>query len=483
LLHILGERSDQDVVVFRTELPQLTVKTSGHGHLMISTSPGATSGNALWLGQIRDASPELIHDGTEDGTRAVLKFAPDGRILAVTDTGAPFGRLCSVDARSPGSSNWRTLVTEEPGVVLTDCAPLADPGTGEPLLLVSKSEHGEGRLLLHDAAGTELHSLTLPGPGTVSRLTTSPAGDHAWFSYTDFVTVPTVYTVDTATRRCVPDSPEQAAPGETSTRPQVRQVSYTSKDGTSVRMYLIGVPPNGDGPRPTLLTAYGGFGASALPGYSPSTLAWVQAGGIYAVASVRGGGEQGTGWHAAGRGPNKPNAIDDFTSAARWLIDEGWTTPDRLAIKGASHSGLLVAGAITREPGRYAAAVCSDALTDMLRYPQFGLGRLWTEEFGSPDDPGELDTLLGYSPYHWVRPGTSYPAVLFTCARVDPRVDSLHTRKMTAALQHANASGAPVVLRCESDVGHGARSMSRQLELQADILAFCAEHTGLVARG
>lgn len=485
-LHRLGEDPDRDAAVFETDFPQLSVKISPDGRwLMLSCAPGAQSGNALWLAEVpagREHAPQprLIHDGTADDTRAVLKFGPGGRIYAVTDADAPFGRLCAVDPADPRSSAWLTVVAQDPPAVLTNCVVLSAPDTAAVHLLVSRSRHGAAELSVHDGEGRKITDVQVPGPGTITGLTSPPHGaDEAWFTYTDFVTPPAVYRVGLHDRRCRLETPNPSPIVEQQPHPTVCQVTYPSPDGTQVRMYLIVPPSCQAGPRPTILTAYGGFGASSLPAYSPTILAWVRAGGIYAIAGVRGGGEQGTAWHAAGSGPNKPNAFADFIAAARWLIDHGWTTPHQLAIKGASHSGLIVAAAITQRPDLFAAAVCSDAITDMIRYPHFGLGRSWLEEFGDPGDPAQLDVLLGYSPYHNVRPGTAYPAVLLTCPRVDPRVDSMHTRKMTAALQHATTSGKPILLRCEEGVGHGPRAASRWAALQADALAFCAAHTGL----
>ncbi|MEY9212076.1 S9 family peptidase [Thermobifida halotolerans] len=478
-LHLLGDASRDDAVLFTVDLPQLSVATSPDGRwMMLSAAPGATSGNLLWLAETATdhLAPRLVHDGTGDGTRAVVKFGPDGRIYAVTDADAPFGRLCAVDPDAPDSARWRTLIASAAPAVLTDCVVLRESDSGRMRLLVSYSRHGAADLVVHDADGTRLGRVPLPGPGTVLRLSAPPSGAaEAWFGYTDFVTPPSVY------RFRLGQGVSAARPSvrDRGPWPAVRQVTYPSHDGTPVRMHLVGLPGDGVGPRPTLLTAYGGFGASSVPGYSPAVLAWVRAGGLYAVAHVRGGGEGGTAWHAAGRGRHKPNAVADFVSAARWLVARGWTSPDRLALRGASHSGLLVAAALARHPDLCAAAVCSDAVTDMVRYPRFGLGRLWTEEFGTAEDPEQLDVLLGYSPYHRVQDGAAYPAVLFTCARTDPRVDSLHTRKMAAALQHATSARRPVLLRCEADVGHGARSVARWIGLQADILAFCATHTGL----
>ncbi|RSN66837.1 prolyl oligopeptidase family serine peptidase [Actinomadura sp. WAC 06369] len=489
-LHRIGADPADDPVLFATDFPQLAVTIGPDGRrLMLSAAPGATSGNLLWLADApdedaRELAPALVHDGTADGARAVLKFAPDGGIVAVTDRDAPFGRLCAVDPADPRADRWRTIVAEEPGRVLADCATLTDPDSGEPRLLTVRSRHGASELRLHAADGTVLRDVPAPGYGTVARLTAPPAGGpRAWFAYTDYTTPPAVHRVDVRDGSCVAEDAPDGAEAAGGARPDVRRITYRSADGTPVRMQVL-VPPGESGPRPLILSAYGGFGASTPPAYSPAVAAWVGAGGAYAVASVRGGGEEGTAWHAAGRGRNKPNAVDDFTAAARALVDGGYTTPELLAMRGSSHSGFLVAAALVRCPELYAAAVITDAVTDMVRYQRFGIGRLWTEEFGTADDPEQLPVLLGYSPYHRVRAGTGYPPVLLTCARTDPRVDSMHTRKMTAALQYATSSDAPVLLRCEADVGHGERSLSRWLGLQTDILAFCAAHTGLrPARG
>jgi prolyl oligopeptidase len=215
------------------------------------------------------------------------------------------------------------------------------------------------------------------------------------------------------------------------------------------------------------------------PGYSATILSWVEAGGVYAVANLRGGGEEGEDWHRAGMLGQKQNVFDDFHAAADWLTSEGWTTPGQLGISGGSNGGLLVGAALTQQPAKYAAVVCSAPLLDMVRYEQFGLGALWSEEYGRATDPEELGWLFAYSPYHHVVAGTEYPAVLFTVFDSDTRVDPLHARKMSAALQSATAASRPVVFRREKDVGHGARSVSRSVDLSSDTLAFLAEHTGL----
>jgi prolyl oligopeptidase len=246
-------------------------------------------------------------------------------------------------------------------------------------------------------------------------------------------------------------------------------------------MFVIAPSATADRPRPTILNGYGGFGLPMTPGYSATILAWVEAGGVYAVAGLRGGGEEGEDWHRDGMLGNKQNVFDDFHAAAETLIAEGLTTREQLSISGGSNGGLLVGAAITQRPDLYAAAVCSAPLLDMVRYEQFGLGETWNDEYGTAQDPAELGWLLSYSPYHHVREGVSYPAVLFTIFESDTRVDTLHARKMCAALQHATASGPrrPVLLRAEAQVGHGARAVSRMAELSGDTLSFAAQHTGL----
>jgi prolyl oligopeptidase len=237
-----------------------------------------------------------------------------------------------------------------------------------------------------------------------------------------------------------------------------------------------GVP---DGPRPTILYGYGGFDISLTPAYSPNILAWLSHGGVYAVANLRGGSEEGEQWHRAGMLDRKQNVFDDFHAAARALIEGGWTTPGQLAISGGSNGGLLVGAALVQQPSLYAAVVCSAPLLDMVRYERFGLGETWNVEYGTASDPEQLGWLLSYSPYHHVVPGTAYPAVLFTVFTNDTRVDPVHAYKMCAALQHATSSGRPVLLRAEDQAGHGARAVSRTAELAGDQLAFAARHTGL----
>ncbi|MCW2701488.1 MAG: Prolyl oligopeptidase [Blastococcus sp.] len=259
----------------------------------------------------------------------------------------------------------------------------------------------------------------------------------------------------------------------------VIETHATSADGTAVHMFVLSGTGRPQMPRPTVLYGYGGFNVALTPAYTAQALAWVAAGGVWAVANLRGGSEHGEDWHRAGMRERKQNVFDDFAAAGKHLVADGWTTHGQLAVMGGSNGGLLVGATLTQRPDLAAAVVCSAPLLDMVRYERFGLGRTWNDEYGTADDPTEFGWLLGYSPYHAVREGTAYPAVLITTFESDTRVHPLHGRKLAAALQHATSAGAPIVLRREVSVGHGARAVSRTVGLAADQLAFLAAHTGL----
>ncbi|MFE3177902.1 prolyl oligopeptidase family protein [Amycolatopsis sp. NPDC059090] len=421
-----------------------------------------TDGVGLRLADLDTGLVRTVHEGP-DG-RAVAMTHKD-LLYILTDKGAPRGRVCVADPLAP--SRWRELIPEDLESVISDLAVL------EGTLVVSRIRHAVGEMSLHDIrTGEWVAEVPLPGAGTLGSVSTR--GHEAWFSYTDSVTPGAVYRYDGESRETTLWAGTPGVPV-----PQVisRQVTATSPDGTPIRVVVLAKP--GAGPRPAILYGYGGFGIPLTPSYSAYALAWVEAGGVFASAQVRGGGEEGEEWHRDGMLDRKQNAFDDFVAAAEHLIADGWTTPARLGICGESNGGLLVAGALTQRPELFAAAVCSAPLLDMVRYERFGLGPQWREEYGSAEDPEQLAWLLGYSPYHQVRQDAAYPAVLFTTFGGDTRVDPMHARKMCAALQWATMSGRPVLLRHEPGTGHGASSATRAMRLAGDMLAFLAEHTGL----
>ncbi|MFI5707005.1 prolyl oligopeptidase family protein [Kribbella sp. NPDC051620] len=425
--------------------------------------------NDLWVIDLNrpDFVPVVAQEQVD--ARTALAVGPDGRLYIATTLGAPSGRICVGDPHNPGHEQWRELVAEEAG------APLSQLAVLDGMLLVGRMRHALSELTAYDAqTGERLHSVPLPGPGTVADLSTRPEGGHeAWFTYTDSVTPPTVYRYDARMLRVTPWASEPD-PGP---RIDTRQISYRSFDGTPIRMVVLARKAKRE-PRPTLLYGYGGFGLSLTPTYSSFALAWVEAGGVFVTANLRGGGEQGDQWHRAGTLDGKQNAIDDYLAAAETLIADGWTTPAQLAICGESNGGLLVGAALTQRPELFAAAVCSAPLLDMVRYQQSGLGASWVGEYGSAQDPEQFEALLGYSPYHRVA-RVDYPAVLFTVFGADSRVDPLHARKMCAALQHATTGSRPILLRYERDAGHLPAGVSRGVGLAADLLGFLSFHTGL----
>jgi prolyl oligopeptidase len=471
--------------------------------LTLSAATGTAPRNDAWIAPlvaadgsaVDPASPALTEVAVGLDAHVGTYVGRDGRLYVATDLAAPRGRLAVTSPSDPGPDTWRDLLPQDPEAVLEDYVILDGPELADrPLLVASWTRHAVSEITAHElATGTPLpgpaRAVPLPGLGSVGGLVGRPEGGHEmWFTYTDHTTLPHVYRYD---GRDGSASLFSSPPGVVESVPEVvtRQVAYTSQDGTTVRMFVLARADavTGDGsrsglvgsPRPAILYGYGGFGVPLAPGYSASILAWVEAGGVYAVANLRGGSEEGEAWHRAGMLGEKHHVFEDFHAAAEKLVADGWTTSEQLSISGGSNGGLLVGVALTQRPELYAAVTCSAPLLDMVRYERFGLGATWNVEYGSADDPEQLGWLLSYSPYHHVRGGARYPAVLFTVFDGDTRVDPLHARKMCAALQHATSDDRPILLRREKDVGHGARALSRSIDLTADTLAFTARWTGL----
>jgi prolyl oligopeptidase len=494
-LHQVGTSPDDDVLIHGEGQDKTTyygVAVSRDGRwLIIESSLGTAPRNDVWVADLH-AGPAEAPDlrVLQQGVDAQVSVWPgrDGRLYLHTDRDAPRGRVAVADPADPafpGYDSWREVLASDGEAVLEGFTMLDGPHLPRPLLLVTWTRHAIGEVTVHDlATGAAAGRVTLPGLGSVGWPRGRPeGGPEAWLSYTDHTTPPVVLHYDARTGET---GVWARSPGAAVDVPGIRaeQVAFPSADGTTVRMLVISGPDAGAGrePRPAILYGYGGFNVSLTPGYSATPLAWAQAGGVYAIAGLRGGSEEGEEWHRAGMREHKQNVFDDFAAAARALIDGGWTTAGQLAVSGGSNGGLLVGAAITQQPDLFAAALCSAPLLDMVRYEQFGLGQTWNDEFGTAADPAELEWLLGYSPYHHVRAGTRYPAVLFTVFDGDTRVDPLHARKMCAALQWATSAPVaerPVLLRRERDVGHGARAVSRSVALGAEQLAFAAAYTGL----
>ncbi len=473
-LHRVGTDPAQDVEIFGTDRPMTDlfgVSVSWDGRwLLLSAAAGTDPRNDVWLADLADADPadpplrEVIV-GVDARTSAHL--GQDGRLYLNTDLGAPRGRIAVTDPATPQPEHWHTLIAERQDAVLEGylLRPDAPP---QRRLLVSWTRHAVAELTTHTLEGASTGAVALPGLGSLGALVGDPdGGTDAWFSYTDYISVPTVYRYDTVAGEL---HVHARTPGAISTVFVLARADLVDAGDRPVR------------PSPAILYGYGGFGASLTPAFSANAVAWVEQGGVYAVANLRGGSEEGEQWHRDGMLGNKQRVFDDFLAAAQSLIGQGWTTSEQLAASGGSNGGLLVGAALTQRPDMFGAVACSAPLLDMVRYQRFGLGRLWVGEYGDAERAEDLGWLLSYSPYHRVRERTEYPATLFLVFGSDSRVDPLHARKMAAALQHATGADiedAPVLLRAESEVGHGARAVSRAVPVSADTLAFLAAHTGL----
>jgi prolyl oligopeptidase len=491
--HRVGAPADTDVLVHGEGSDPTTyfgVHTSRDGRwLVVSGSAGTAPRDDVWIadlagtGELRD-----FQVGVDAQTAAWV--ARDGRLWLMSDRDTPRWRLAVADPADPATwapSAWRDVVPEQPDAVLSDVALVDAPG-GELQVLVVHAVDATDRLSVWAGDGSGRRAAVEDlGAGSVSGVSAPPeGGSTAWVGYTDYATPPSVLRWDAASPTALTAWEQAAVAGDVPDL-SVVETHATSADGTPVHLFVLSASfspahPTPDTPRPTVLYGYGGFNVSLTPAYTAQALAWVAAGGVWAVANLRGGSEHGEEWHRAGMRERKQNVFDDFAAAGEHLVAEGWTTYGQLGVMGGSNGGLLVGATLTQRPDLAAAVVCSAPLLDMVRYERFGLGRTWNDEYGTADDPTELGWLLGYSPYHAVREGTAYPAVLFTTFESDTRVHPLHGRKLAAALQHATSAQAPVLLRRETSVGHGARAVSRTVGLAADQLAFLAEHTGL-ARG
>ena len=491
-LHRLGADPADDVMVFGDGLDLTNyygVSVSRDGRwLVITASAGTAPRNDVWIADLSASTLEVpefrvIQEGIDAQTS--VEAGRDGRLYISTDRDASRGTLLVTTPDRLDYADWQPLVPEDEVAVLDGYAILDGPELGDdPVLLCSWTRHAVSEVTAHELrTGARTGLVPLPGLGSLSGLIERPEGGHeAWFGYTDHVTPSSVYRYDARTGET---SLWASAPGTVQPpRIQVSQVPYRSKDGTEVRMFVMAAEETPSRPRPAILYGYGGFGLPLTPGYSATVLTWLEAGGVYVIAGLRGGGEEGEDWHRAGMGGQKQNVFDDFHAAAKRLIADGWTTAEQLGIVGGSNGGLLVGAALTQRPELYAAVTCSAPLLDMVRYERWGLGATWAEEYGTAADPEQLRWLLDYSPYHHVEAGRRYPATLFTVFDSDTRVDPLHARKMCAALQWAAGPGRgpderPILLRREKDVGHGARALSRSVEVSVDMLAFLARWTGL----
>jgi prolyl oligopeptidase len=465
-------QSDDRLVYERPDNPRLgfgTEVTHDGRHLFITASEGTSEKTAVYVKDLTAEGAEIQPLITGfDAHYDVI--GTEGQTLYVQTTlDAPNRRVVAIDLDNPGRSNWETVVPESDAVLQS-----VDLVGGT--LAVQRLKDVKGRLAIYDLDGTMETRVDLPTIGSVGSVSGDPDRSTFYYGFTSFTHPTTVfkYDLESGTSTAIH---EPEVDGFDADRYAVEQVFYESTDGTEIPMFLVHKKGlERDGRHPTRLYGYGGFNITITPRFSPKTLAWLEMGGVYAVPNLRGGGAYGQSWHEAGKLGNKQQVFDDFASAALYLIDENYTSRSKLTISGASNGGLLTGASITQRPNLFGAAVVERGVLDMLRYDEFTIGWAWAPEYGTSDNPEQFEYLYDYSPLHNVEPGTAYPPTIITTADTDDRVVPSHSYKFAAALQNAQAGDAPILLRVETDTGHGGGTpTSKEIEETTDVFAFLVD--------
>ncbi|MEL7691383.1 prolyl oligopeptidase family serine peptidase [Citromicrobium bathyomarinum] len=474
--HKLGTDQSADELVYSTDdQPDLNhgAQVSDDGRYLVVTSSSGTDDRyevTLIDREYPDAEPMTLVPGFENNFSYVGNIGNE--FYFVTNDGAPLKKVVKTDITT-NDPMWHTVIPESEQTL--DGVSLVGGKLIASYLVDAKS-----KIEVFGLDGTPQGEVELPGIGSAGGFGGEPDETETFYAFSSYNRPSTIYRYDVATG----ESTVWAQP-EVSFDPDdfvVEQKFYTSKDGTRVPMFLVrskAVAESGEAV-PTLLYGYGGFNISLTPGFSPSRLAWMEAGGAYAVANIRGGGEYGKAWHDAGRLNNKQNVFDDFIAAGEYLIDQGITPEDGLAIQGGSNGGLLIGAVANQRPDLFAAGNAAVGVMDMLRFDQFTAGRYWVDDYGYPSKEADWKVLRAYSPYHNIRSGVDYPALLVTTADTDDRVVPGHSFKYTAALQAADLGDKPQLIRIETRAGHGSgKPTDKAIEEAADVLAFLAAFTGL----
>ncbi len=472
--HRVGSSQDQDVLVYkRPDEPDwgFGAEVSEDGKWLVIT---------VWKGT--DNKYQVVYkDLSEPYSMPVAlidKFENDYSFIGndantfyfYTDYNAPRFRVIAIDVKNPSRANWREVIPQSENV-------LRGINIVGNMFAASYLQDASTRFKLFDMTGRHVRDVDLPGIGSAGGFAGLRKHTETFYSFSSFNSPPAIYRYDMITgesnlmRRAEVDfNPDDYA---------VKQIFYSSKDGTRVPMFIVHKKSiELDGNNPTLLYGYGGFNISLTPYFSTSRLAWMEMGGVYAMPSLRGGGEYGVEWHEAGKKMNKQNVFDDFITAAEWLIANGYTNPDKLAIQGGSNGGLLVGACMTQRPELFAAALPAVGVMDMLKFQNWTAGRFWVDDYGASTDSKEMfEYLKGYSPYHNLKPGTDYPATMITTADYDDRVVPGHSFKFASRLQEYHDGDAPVIIRIETRAGHGSgKPTEKIIEEVADLWAFLVKN-------
>ncbi len=470
--HQLGQAQDKDKIIYENK--EFALRNCGAGvtedeKFLFIFENESTSGNSLLMKDLTkaNAKPVLIAPGFESDFSIIDHY--QGKVFVLTNYNAPNQQLMVFDPTKPQLENWQTLIPETENV-------LESASIIGGKLFLNYLQDASHHLYAYDTNGKKLFEIELPTIGTVG-ISGNMDENEAFYTFTSYTFPPTIYRYDVAENKAAVFRKSEVS--FNSDDYVSEQVFYTSKDGTKVPMsitYKKGMKRNGK--NPVMLYGYGGFNISLLPSFSITRIPFLEKGGIYAIANLRGGGEYGETWHKAGTKMQKQNVFDDFISAAEYLIAEKYTNPKKLAINGGSNGGLLVGAALTQRPDLFAVAIPEVGVLDMLRYQKFTIGWAWATDYGTSEESKEMfEYLLGYSPLHNLTKGTDYPATLVTTGDHDDRVVPAHSFKFAATLQAANSGKNPTLIRIDVKAGHGAgKPISKIIDAQTDVWAFVMEN-------
>lgn len=470
--HTIGENQSEDQLIYEDPVhPDYSFwahATEDHQYLILGIWNGTSKNNLMYVRPLESDEPfkPLINEWIAD-----MRFLGNDGILFyfITDLDAPKNRLIAMDINHPAPDNWTDIISEKKDV-------LSSAVLIHNHFAVEYRRDVAEQLEIYAIDGQYLQSVGLPGRGTLNGMRGRQEDTTLYFSFSSHLYPGTVFSLDMNTFQTQTwFEPEM---GIDLNKYAVDQVFYPSKDSTQVPMYIIyNRDMQRDGSNPAYLYGYGGFQISIMPSYSAFTLAWLEAGGVYAVANIRGGSEYGEEWHSAGMLHNKQTVFDDFIAAGEYLIEKGFTTQGGLAIGGRSNGGLLTSAVMVQRPDLFGAVECSVPVTDMLRYHKFTIGWAWMSEFGDPEKQEDFDALFAYSPLHNIKTGVDYPPMIITTGDYDDRVVPSHSFKLAAELQQAYPNGNPIVLRVDINAGHGAgKPISKWIEERVDVMAFLLHH-------
>ena len=473
--HKLGTSQKEDELIFGGTPEQkhryVSGRTTQDNKYLIVSASVSTSGNKLFIKDLGDPkSPFVTVQKDTDSDTSVIDNV-GSKLYLVTNRNAPNKKVVTVDASSPGPENWKDLIEETQNVLRAS--------TGGGYIFANYMENAVSAIKQYSYDGTLVREVVLPGVGSAGGFGAKKQDTSLYYSFTNYLTPGSIYSyeISSGTSKLY----KKPSIDFNSDEYQSRQVFYTSKDGTQVPMIIThkkGIVL--DGTNPTILYGYGGFNISLTPSFSITNAVWMEQGGVYAVANLRGGGEYGKKWHDAGTKLQKQNVFDDFIAAAEYLIGKKYTSSDFLAIRGGSNGGLLVGATMTQRPDLIKVALPAVGVLDMLRYHTFTAGAGWAYDYGTAQQSKEMfEYLKAYSPVHNVTPGTKYPATMVTTGDHDDRVVPAHSFKFAAELQEKQGGTAPVLIRIETDAGHGAGTpVSKTIEQYADIYGFTLYNMG-----